>query len=83
MIKGTVVKSIAGHDKESLFVVVGNDGEFVLVADGKHRKLLKPKKKNSKHLKITDKFIDVESLLSDKQLRKLINLYIKGGCDLG
>ena len=46
---GTVVISRAGHDCGRAMLVVRNDGEFLFVADGKERKLDKPKKKNKKH----------------------------------
>ena len=49
--EGTVVLSAAGHDKNSVFAVIGfADGEHALIADGKRRKLEKPKKKKLKHL---------------------------------
>jgi ribosomal protein L14E/L6E/L27E len=48
----TVVLSLAGHDKGKLFAVLGNEGEnFVFIADGRRRKVQKPKKKKVKHLK--------------------------------
>jgi ribosomal protein L14E/L6E/L27E len=48
----TVVLSLAGHDKGSLFAIIGTESEsYVLVADGRHRKIQKPKKKKVKHLK--------------------------------
>lgn len=49
--KGTVVVSAAGHDKGGVFAVIGfTDGKNALIADGKIRKLEKPKKKKLKHL---------------------------------
>lgn len=48
--RGDIVKSLAGRDKGYLLCVVGYDGSFVLVCDGKERKLERPKKKNPKHL---------------------------------
>ncbi len=48
--RGDVVRSLAGHDKENLFCVVSTDGTFVLLADGKERKLNSPKRKNVKHV---------------------------------
>ena len=48
-----VVKSCAGRDKNSLYVVVGKlDYPYVWIADGRKYKLDKPKKKNCRHLQI-------------------------------
>ena len=46
---GDVVRSLAGHDKDTLFCVVDTDGEFLLLANGKERKLNSPKRKRAKH----------------------------------
>lgn len=48
----TVVVSLKGHDKGRLFAVIGFAGEgYALIADGKVRRLEKPKKKKLKHLR--------------------------------
>lgn len=46
-----IVLSLAGHDEGKLFFVLGTDGEFLLLADGKGRKLETPKRKNAKHIR--------------------------------
>ncbi|MCQ2442404.1 MAG: KOW domain-containing RNA-binding protein [Oscillospiraceae bacterium] len=46
-----IVLSLAGHDEGKLFVVTGIDGEFLLLADGKGRKLEAPKRKKKKHVR--------------------------------
>ena len=48
--RGDVVRSLAGHDKDSLLCVVSTDGDFLLLANGKERKLNSPKRKNVKHV---------------------------------
>ena len=49
---GRVVFSRQGHDKGRWFVVVGTvDERYVLIADGKSRRLENPKKKQTKHLR--------------------------------
>ena len=40
----------AGHDRGTLYLVLGEDGGRVLLADGKLRKLARPKRKNRKHV---------------------------------
>ena len=47
--RGDVVRSLAGHDKGALFCVVETQGDFLLLADGKERKLTSPKRKRAKH----------------------------------
>lgn len=47
---GNLAKSIAGHDRDQIFVIVKEEGEYVYVADGRIRTLEKPKRKNKKHI---------------------------------
>ncbi len=68
---GSVVRAKAGRDKDRWFVAVAVDGGFAEIADGKERKLEKPKRKNVKHISPTEAVIDVNGL-TNKQLRKLI-----------
>lgn len=42
--------SAAGHDRGTLYLVLSEDGGSVLLADGKLRKLSRPKRKNRKHV---------------------------------
>ena len=39
---GTIVKSLAGHDKEEVFFILREEGEYVYLVDGKYRTLDKP-----------------------------------------
>lgn len=39
-----IVLSLAGHDQGKLFCVIGAEEDFVLLADGKGRKLDAPKR---------------------------------------
>ena len=56
---GRVVYSEAGRDKDKHFIVVGIlNEEFVYIADGKLRKISKPKKKKLKHLIFTDRIAE-------------------------
>ena len=71
---GSVVISSAGHDEGRLMVVVGADGGFVFVADGKERKLESPKKKNIKHVRKTLNVIELEEL-TDKKLRQTLRAF--------
>ncbi len=86
MKRGTIVKSLAGHDKGTHFIVLWSDNEYAIIADGKRKTIEKPKKKKLKHLKEIGVTADLSAYnpLYDahikKELRSLLN---KGGCSLG
>ena len=76
---GSVCVSMAGHDKgRYLVVVAGIDPNHVLVADGKARKLIAPKKKKMRHLSIIKRLpaqtADAlkSGVLNDSLLRKAL-----------
>ena len=48
--KSNIVRSDAGRDKGKLFVVLAVEGEFLLLADGKTRKVEHPKRKKHRHV---------------------------------
>lgn len=49
--KSDIVLSLAGHDKGNVFYVLDTDGVYVFLADGKRRKVEKPKRKKRFHVK--------------------------------
>ncbi len=51
--KGMVVKSAAGHDSGRFYLVVEAGAGYAYIADGKVRRLEKPKRKNERHLRPT------------------------------
>ena len=50
--KSDIVCSTAGRDEGSHFFVIKVEGDFVHVADGKGRKLEKPKRKKHRHVRL-------------------------------
>ena len=48
--KSNIVKSIAGRDAGDLFFVLAAEGDFLLLADGKRRRVELPKRKRRKHV---------------------------------
>ena len=46
-----IIVSAAGRDQGKLFYVIGTDGVYVLIANGKDRKLERPKRKKLKHVR--------------------------------
>ena len=76
---GRVVRCIAGKEQDGFYIVTGLEDGFVLLADGKHRPLGKPKRKNVKHIRSTDTVWEVGGL-TDRALRKRLCAYAdKGG----
>jgi ribosomal protein L14E/L6E/L27E len=67
----TICKSSAGHDKGSWYAVVRREVDAVFIADGRRRKLAFPKKKNIKHVEMTNKTVVLEHF-TDKSLRKVL-----------
>lgn len=66
---GSVVRSLAGHDKSDCFIVLSLEGGYAYVADGKLRKAEAPKKKKLKHLQKSGKIaIDLKARLENKEL---------------
>ena len=74
LLKGSVVMAEAGRDKGSYFAVVDADEKYCFIADGKSRKLASPKRKNIKHIRITDSMIDLNDI-TDKKLRNTLKQF--------
>ena len=53
--KADVVISLNGRDEGKRFLIVGTEDEYSLLADGKGRRVEKPKRKKNKHLKLEGK----------------------------
>ena len=49
--RSDIVISTAGRDQGKLFYVIGTEGVYVLLANGKDRKLERPKRKKTKHVR--------------------------------
>ena len=60
-----VVISLAGRDQDTLFYVIGEDGLFLLLANGKDRPLDRPKRKKRKHVQ---KVLRSETRVANKLL---------------
>ena len=75
--KSSLVVSKAGRDQGQLFYVIDADEQYVYLADGKSRKLEKPKRKKRKHIeqiprtesRIAEKIRNGEKVLNS-ELRK-------------
>ena len=58
-----LVRSTAGRDQGKLFYVIGTEGVYVLIADGRERTLEHPKRKKLKHVRRVTR---TESRVADK-----------------
>ena len=68
---GTIVKSKKGHDTGRIYLVIAVcNADFVLICNGKHRKLDNPKQKRIKHLSEIER-IEIPESLTDAKLRKI------------
>jgi len=67
-----VVTTTAGRDQGSLFYVIGTDGDYLMLANGKDRTLEKPKRKKLKHIQ---KVLRSETRVAEKLMRgdKVLN----------
>ena len=82
MESGQVVKSLAGRDKGTLYLILGFKGNRVLLANGRNHTVQKPKKKNIKHLQPYRCVIPEikerirQGNLSDNTVRDALNMII-------
>ena len=61
--KSNIVRSIAGRDAGSYFFVLATEEDFLLLADGKQRRLEHPKRKRRKHVALVG---ESHSLVAEK-----------------
>ena len=85
---GELATSKAGHDKDRLYMIVGEEGECVYLCDGRLRGVEHPKKKKKKHIQIIH-FSAQDTLIQiikhnlpgerdeiDRQIRKTLEDYL-------
>ena len=84
---GSIVLATAGRDQEDLFFVVGQGEGFLLLADGKRRKLSRPKRKNPAHVLSVDQEgfdhpvfekLQQGTPVSDRELRRALAAFKEG-----
>ena len=70
---GSVVRADRGRDKGKYFCVVGLDGGFCFLRDGKSRRLEEPKRKNIRHITITPYKLQSDVLKVNRHLKKALD----------
>ena len=80
--KSSLIVSKAGRDKGQLFYVIDTDERYVYLADGKSRRLEKPKRKKRKHVeqvprtesRIAEKIRNGEKVLNSELRKELASI---------
>ena len=77
---GMLAVSRAGHDQGTVYVITGEEDEYVYLADGQIRTVDRPKKKNKKHIQVIKK-IQIDRLadgFKDLEIKRVIKMYQEG-----
>ena len=81
---GFMAYSLAGHDKDNVYIIIKEEDNYVWLADGEHHKLSCPKRKNKKHIQVIKNqiFSDKEhgnnsNVMTDDTVKRAIKLYCK------
>ncbi len=76
---GYLAYSIAGRDKDKVYIIIREEPDYVWLVDGSSRKLDNPKRKNKKHIQIIKKNSPqtCSELVTNEQVKYVINkLYL-------
>ncbi|GHU81221.1 ribosomal protein L14E (/ type) [Clostridia bacterium] len=73
--KGQIVRSVAGHDKGSFFVVTELQEPYAFICDGKRRPVERQKRKKIKHLSLTKTVVDIGSNMTNREIRRTLRLF--------
>ena len=66
------VVSLAGHDRGRFFLVIGTEGERLLLCDGKNRRMDNPKSKSPRHVRVVRQSASAPA--TDREIRKTLAL---------
>ena len=80
---GWMAASLAGHDKQKIYIIIEEMQDTVVLVDGECRPLSKPKTKKKKHIQVIKKSMDVElterlkkgAPCRDEEIKRAIKLY--------
>ena len=80
--KSDIVRSDAGRDRGKIFIVLAVEGEYLLLADGKGRRVEAPKRKKRRHVlfvaadesRLVDKIKRSEKI-TNSELRRTLAAY--------
>lgn len=73
---GMLVRSLAGHDKGNLYIIIEEKNKMLMLADGKNRTMQKPKAKKVMHVQLIKEKLEAEEF-TDISIRSFIKKYQK------
>lgn len=77
--KWDIVRAEAGREKGKLFLVLAEEDNYLLLADGKTRTVEKPKRKKRRHVRFVDGMPDDRTKSSERitnsELRRILAIY--------
>ncbi len=84
-----LAKSLAGHDKGNIYVVIQEDEKFLILANGTTKPVDKPKKKKRIHLQIIknissdilEEIGEVKSM-DDLSIKRILKIYNRRKLDV-
>lgn len=71
--RGSIVAALAGRDKGSFFAVLEVNSKEVVIANGKSRPIERPKRKNLRHISVTNQTLEEASMDTNKKIRKALS----------
>lgn len=74
---GRFARSKAGHDKDTLYLIVAQEKSFVYLCDGKYHTLEKPKKKALKHVALFKASVSEDIIRRIMEKEKIFDHEIK------
>ena len=77
---GMLAVSRAGHDRGTTYVIIGEEDEYVYLADGQTRTVDRPKRKNKKHIQVIKK-VQMDQTSGgnkDLEIKRTIKMYQEG-----
>ena len=83
LVRGRVVRSLAGHDRGTFFVVLeeAENGSAALLCDGKRRPLERPKRKKRIHLALTATVVPDSAMNTNREIQRTLRAFAQQGKD--
>ena len=73
---GMLARSLAGHDKNKIYVITGMEGAYIYLADGRLRPVGNPKKKKYRHVQVIKREYDIREA-DDAKIRRILREWNK------
>ena len=75
-----LARSLAGHDAGTVYVVLRQEGSRLLVADGRHKGIDSPKRKNPMHVQLirhldSELLAQMSQITGDDDVRRILKQY--------